>query len=60
MQGKVTGAAWTSSILTVISSLSLPDWACLIGIISTIGLSIWKIYVDLRIVHAAEAKNIKE
>lgn len=56
MNEKVTNAAWLSSISTFLFSMSLPNFACLVGLISTIILTCWKIYVD--IVHMRNERQL--
>ena len=45
---KIGFSAWLSGVFTFISGLSLPDWACLVGLCSTLLLTGWKIYVDCK------------
>lgn len=48
MNDKITGAAWVSSLSTFLFSLSLQDWTCIVGLISTCILTVMKIYVDCK------------
>jgi len=59
MQGKAGAAAVMSGIFTLIAGLSLSDIACIVGILSTAFLTIWKVWYDLKMLKLAKSKGFR-